>query len=62
MSSERDVASRLGNFLIFVALAIVTLGLYPFYFWVSTVEEQNALLGEILSKMKIKRRADPWLG
>ncbi len=55
MGSERTVSSRLGNFLIFICLTIVTLGIYSLYFWVSRIEEQNALLGEILSELKIKR-------
>ena len=56
MGAERkDVSSRLGHILIFVVLAIVTLGLYPFYFWVSRVEERNALLGEILAELKSNR-------
>ena len=55
--AERSIGNRLGNFVIFVVLAIVTIGLYPLYFWVTRVEEQNALLGEILSEIKSNRGA-----
>ena len=52
MSEVRKVSNRLGNFLIFLGLTIITLGIYPMYFWVSRIEEQNALLNEILSQSK----------
>ena len=52
MNGERNVSSRLGNFLIFLGLTIITLGIYPMYFWVSRIEEQNALLGQILSQSR----------
>lgn len=52
MSGERNISSRLGNFLIFLGLTIITLGIYPMYFWVSRIEEQNALLGQILAQSR----------
>ena len=51
MSESRGVGDRLVHFPIFVLLTIVTVGLYPFYFRVSRLEEQNVLLGEILAEL-----------
>ena len=52
MATERSAGQRIGHFLLFLLLAIVTLGLYPLYFWVSRTEEQNMLLAEILAELK----------
>lgn len=41
------VADRIGNFLIFVVLSFITLGLYPIYFFVSRQQESVELLKEI---------------
>jgi hypothetical protein len=38
------MAMRLGNFVIFLLLTVITLGLYPFYFYVTRTQEQNDLL------------------
>ena len=38
------MAQRLGNFVIFVLLSIVTLGLYPIYFYVTRTQENSELL------------------
>jgi len=38
------MAQRLGNFVIFVLLCIVTLGLYPIYFYVTRTQENSELL------------------
>ena len=35
---------RFGNFLIFLVLTIVTIGIYPIYFAVTRMEEQTTLL------------------
>lgn len=48
------MAQRLGNFLIFVLLCIVTVGIYPLYFYVTRTQEQNELLAEILAELKNK--------
>ena len=37
-------AEKLGHFLLFVFLTIITAFLYPLYFMVTTIREQNALL------------------
>ena len=38
------MAQRLGNFVIFVLLCIVTLGFYPIYFYVTRTQENSELL------------------
>ena len=38
------MAQRLGNFVIFVLLCILTLGLYPIYFYVTRTQENSELL------------------
>ena len=38
---------KLGRFLIFVLLTIITAGLYMIWWGITMVEEQNALLREI---------------
>ena len=42
------MAKRLGYFIIFVVLSVITLGFYPIYFWVTRTKERNDLLAEIL--------------
>lgn len=37
------MAARLGNFIIFIILTVITLGLYPLYFFVSRAQEQSEL-------------------
>ena len=55
MSAGRTVGSRLGFFAIFLLLSLVTLGIYPLYFFATRAEEHNALLEEILSETKLRR-------
>lgn len=43
---------RLGHFVIFVVLTILTLGIYPLYFMVSTTRENNKLLKEIRDALR----------
>ena len=40
------MASRLGNFIIFLILCILTLGIYPLYFFVTRQQENTELLKE----------------
>ena len=54
-TKRRDMSNRLKHFLIFILLTIVTVGLYPIYFWVSRMEEQSALLDEMLAELQSKR-------
>lgn len=42
------MATRIGNFIIFLLLTIVTFGLYPFYFMVTRTKERNELLEKVL--------------
>ena len=49
------MAKRLGNFVIFVVLTIITFGLYPFYFYMTRVQEQNELLRDILVELKTQK-------
>jgi len=48
------MAQRLGNFLIFVLLCVITLGIYPVYFYVTRTQEQNELLAEMLKELQKK--------
>ena len=41
------IRERLEQFLIFIVLSVITVGVYPVYFMVSTIRERNALLIEI---------------
>ncbi len=52
MPSERSVGTRLGQFLLFILLSIITIGLYPLCFWVSRMEETNKLLDDILVELR----------
>ena len=52
MPSERNVGNRIGYFLLFILLSIVTIGLYPIYFWVSRIDETNRLLDDILVELR----------
>ena len=47
-------ADRLASFLIFVFLTIITFGLYPLYFIVTTKREEVALLRQINEKLDRK--------
>ena len=42
-----DFGSKLGHFLLFVLLTIITLGLYLLWFHVTMTQERNKLLKEI---------------
>ncbi|MYH14375.1 MAG: DUF4234 domain-containing protein [Gammaproteobacteria bacterium] len=52
MSGERNTNRALGNFTIFFGLTIITLGIYPMYFWVSRLKQQNTPLGQILAQAR----------
>ena len=41
------MAERLGNFIFFLALTIVTFGIYPLFFFVTRQQEMIVLLTEI---------------
>ena len=44
--------ARLGNFLIFVILTIITIGLYPLFFFVTRQQETVELLKDIKEELK----------
>ena len=44
--------ARLGNFLIFVVLTIITIGLYPLFFFVTRQQETVELLKDINEELK----------
>ncbi|HIG67316.1 MAG TPA: DUF4234 domain-containing protein [Porticoccaceae bacterium] len=46
------MAPRLGNFIIFLILTIITLGLYPLFFFVTRQQETVFLLAEIRDELK----------
>jgi NADH:ubiquinone oxidoreductase subunit 4 (subunit M) len=46
------MAARLGNFIIFLILTIITLGLYPLFFFVTRQQETVSLLTEIRDELK----------
>ncbi len=49
---DRSFGARLVSFLLFILLSVVTLGVYPFYFVVTRMEERNQLLAGILDELK----------
>ena len=44
--------ARLGNFLIFVVLTIIIIGLYPLFFFVTRQQETVELLKDIKEELK----------
>ena len=46
------MASRFGNFIIFLILSILTLGIYPLYFFVTRQQENTELLKEIRDELQ----------
>jgi len=44
--------ARLGNFLIFVVLTTITIGLYPLFFFVTRQQETVELLKDIKEELK----------
>jgi len=45
------MVSRLGNFIIFLILTVITLGIYPLYFFVTRQQENTELLKEIRDEL-----------
>mgnify|MGYP001312968939 FL=1 len=46
------MAARLGNFIIFLILTVITLGIYPLYFFVTRQQENTDWLKEIRDELK----------
>ena len=51
------MAARIGNFIIFLILSLVTLGIYPLYCFVTRQQENTELLKEILDEIKKQNSA-----
>jgi len=49
------MAERIGNFVSFLFLTLITLGIYPLYFYITRTEENISLLEEIRDEL-IKQR------
>jgi len=49
-----DFLQRIGLFILFIGLTIVTIGLYPLFFVVTRAEENNRLLREIVKNQDTK--------
>ncbi len=47
-------AEKIGHFLLFVLLAIVTVGIYPLYFMIVTTRENNKYLREIRDILSVR--------
>ena len=54
---DSQMAARIGNFIIFLILSLVTLGIYPLYFFVTRQQENTELLKEILDEIKKQNSA-----
>ncbi len=52
-------AEKFGHFLLFLILTIITLFIYPIYFMVTTIREQNLLLAEIRDSLKARPPSAP---
>jgi len=46
------MAARIGNFIIFLILSVLTLGIYPLYFFVTRQQENTELLKEIRGELQ----------
>ena len=46
------MAGRLGNFIIFLIFTVITLGIYPLYFFVTRQQENTELLKEIIDELQ----------
>ncbi len=46
------IASRIGVFIIFLILTLITLGFYPLYFVITRMEEQTMHLREIAANTR----------
>jgi hypothetical protein len=47
-----NFTERLGFFVLFLILTIITIGFYPIYFYVTQMKTQTMLLGQILNERK----------
>jgi len=49
---KNGMAARIGNFIIFLILSVLTLGIYPLYFFVTRQQENTELLKEIRDELQ----------
>ena len=54
-AKDIKMAERIGNFVVFLVLTIVTLGIYPLYFYVTRTQENIGLLSEIRDELVDQR-------
>lgn len=47
-----DFSHKLGSFLLFLLLTVVTIGIYPLWFYVTKQEETNELLKQIRDELR----------
>ena len=45
-------AEKIRHFILFIVLTVVTLGLYPLYFMITTTRENNVLLRDIRDSLR----------
>lgn len=50
------MAERIGNFVVFLVLTLITLGIYPLYFYVTRTQENIGLLTEIRDELVDQRK------
>ena len=48
-------SEKIGHFILFVLLTVITIGLYPLYFIVTTTRENNMFLREIRDSLRENR-------
>lgn len=53
----RTFPHRIGNFVIYMLLTIITFGVYPLYYFFSRWDEQNDLLRQIAENTRAKAEA-----
>ena len=53
------MAERIGNFVVFLVLILITLGIYPLYFYVTRTQENISLLTEIRDELIDQRKNKP---
>jgi uncharacterized membrane protein YjgN (DUF898 family) len=50
------MAERIGNFVVFLVLTLITLGIYPLYFYVTRTQENISLLTDIKNELVNQRK------
>ena len=55
-AKDIKMAERIGNFVVFLVLTLITLGIYPLYFYVTRTQENISLLEDIRDELVEQRR------